>query len=125
MEHGDLETPPVFKFEIIGSFKDVLSRQVFEAVRIENRGQGILNSKAEFNRCRIPRLRIDMEGWKKSKESTEHDNTIPEGWKAGSQDESSEESELRRIEESMRAEVVKRKEEEATQIRSASGLGSS
>ena len=50
-----------------------------------------------------------MEGWKKSKECTEHDNTIPEGWKAGSQDESSEESELRRIEESMRAEVDGRK----------------
>ena len=35
-----------------------------EAVRIDLRGENILNSKAEYSRCRVPRLRVDMEGWK-------------------------------------------------------------
>ena len=26
----------------------------------------ILNSRSEYSRCRIPRLRIDMEGWKET-----------------------------------------------------------
>jgi hypothetical protein len=114
LEHGELENPPDFRFKIVGSFKDALSRQVCEAVRIESRGEGILNSKAEFNRCRIPRLRIDMEGWKKAKENCGEDNNAPEGWKAGSQDESSEENELRRMEETIRAEMdgKKRKSDE-------------
>ena len=30
---------------------------------IERRGPSILNSKAEFSRCRMPRLKIDMEDW--------------------------------------------------------------
>ena len=37
-------------------------------VRIELRGAGVLNSKAEFDRSRVPRLRVDLEGWKKAKE---------------------------------------------------------
>ena len=40
--------------------------QLAEAVRIELRGEDILNSKAEFSRCRVPRLRINMEGWKEN-----------------------------------------------------------
>ena len=45
-----------------------MSRQLSEAVGIELRGSDILNSKAEYNRSRVPRLRVDMEGWKLSKE---------------------------------------------------------
>ena len=44
-----------------------MSRQISEAVRIELRGESILNSRSEFNRCRVPRLRIDQEGWKEDK----------------------------------------------------------
>ena len=57
---------PRFKFRLITSFKDPMSRQLAEAVRIELRGNDILNSKAEFNRSRVPRLRVDMEGWKQA-----------------------------------------------------------
>ena len=32
-------------------------------MRIERRGQSILNSKAEYSRCKVPRLRVDMEEW--------------------------------------------------------------
>ena len=63
----DLQEPPPFKFRLIGSFKDPMSRQLSEAVRIELRGSSILNSKSEFNRCRVPRLRVDLEGWKEEK----------------------------------------------------------
>ena len=63
--HEDLLAPPKFKFRIVKTFQDPLTRQLAEAVRIELRGEDILNSKSEFSRCRVPRLRIDMEGWQK------------------------------------------------------------
>ena len=62
-DHQHLLEPPKFKFRIIRSFQDPLTRQLAEAVRIERHGDGILNSKSEFNRCRIPRLKIDQEEW--------------------------------------------------------------
>ena len=52
--------PPKFKFKIVRSFQDPLTRQLSEAVRIELRGEEILNSKAEYSRCRVSRLRVDM-----------------------------------------------------------------
>ena len=44
-------------------FKTALSRQVAEAARILRRGGAgaILNSKNEFNRCQIPRLKVEEE----------------------------------------------------------------
>ena len=69
LDHPDLNTPPKFKFKIIQSFMDPLSRQLAEAVRIEKGGLEILNSKSEFSRCRIPRLVINLEEWRlKSKD---------------------------------------------------------
>ena len=62
--HEELLAQPTFKFKIVETFQDPLTRQLAEVVRIELRGEDILNSKAEFSRCRVPRLRIDMEGWK-------------------------------------------------------------
>ena len=49
-DHQELMSPPTFKFKIIQTFQDPMTRQLAEAVRIESRGAGILNSKAEFNR---------------------------------------------------------------------------
>ena len=66
LDHAELVEPPKFKFRLVKSFKDPMSRQLAEAVRIELRGNDILNSKAEFNRSRVPRLRVDMEGWKQA-----------------------------------------------------------
>jgi hypothetical protein len=41
------------------------------------RGEGILNSKIEYSRCRIPRLTIDTEGWKKfKKEESEREKQL-------------------------------------------------
>ena len=63
-DHSELQQPPRFRFKLVRSFTDPMSRQLAEAVRIELRGSSILNSKSEYNRCRVPRLRVDLEGWK-------------------------------------------------------------
>ena len=46
---------------VIGTARTALERQTREAVRIRRRGRegSILNSKAEFNRCYIPRLKLE------------------------------------------------------------------
>ena len=50
-------------FKLVSSHKTALNRQVKEAVRIRRRGgeNNILNSRAEFNRCHIPRLVVEEE----------------------------------------------------------------
>ena len=62
--HPEMETRPAFRIEVVASFRDALSRQLSEAVRIELRGKGVLNSKAEYSRCRVPRLTINKDEWK-------------------------------------------------------------
>ena len=68
LDHPELYAPPKFKFKVVSTLRDALTRQLSEAVRIELRGEDILNSKSEFNRCKVPRLKIDLEGWRKEKE---------------------------------------------------------
>ena len=78
-DHSELETPPKFKIKVIGSFRDALSRQLSEAVRIDLRGGGVLNSKTEYSRCRVPRLVVNMEEWiKKKVEEKKELEQIPE-----------------------------------------------
>ena len=67
IHHQEMQCPPAFRYKVIASFKDPMTRQLSEAVRIELRGSGILNSKSEYSRCRVPRLRVDKEGWNKTK----------------------------------------------------------
>ena len=51
---------PKFKMEITGQFKDALTRQANEAVRISSHScSEILNSKSEFNRPPIARVMVD------------------------------------------------------------------
>ena len=82
LEHKELDAPPRFKFSIVNSFKDPLTRQLAESVRIERRGMEILNSRSEYSRCRVPRLQIDQEPWlnrKKDKgvEKSKEDVPVP------------------------------------------------
>ena len=60
LQHGGA-APPKFIMRVISSTKTALERQTREAVRIRRRGGegAILNSKAEFNRCYIPRLQLE------------------------------------------------------------------
>ena len=55
--HGGIGKPE-FKFKLIRSFRDCLSRQVSECVRVQLRGD-VLNSKAVYSRCKLPRLVIE------------------------------------------------------------------
>ena len=61
MEHKEEE--PSFHFKLISLHRSALNRQVREAVRIRRRGGAgqILNSKAEYSRCHIPRLVVEQE----------------------------------------------------------------
>ena len=52
------EECPEFRFKLVRGFKDSLSRQISESVRIDMRGN-VLNSKTEYSRCRLPRLGIE------------------------------------------------------------------
>ena len=61
--HEEQLAPPKFIFKIVKSFHDPLTSHLAEAVRIDLRGENILNFKAEYSRCRVPRLRVDLEGW--------------------------------------------------------------
>ena len=50
-----------------------MTRQIAEAVRIDLRGENVLNSKSEYSRCRIPRLVIDQEDWRVFKKKEKAD----------------------------------------------------
>ena len=59
MEHPENENVQ-FKMEITGLFKDALTRQANEAVRIFNcKPTEILNSKSQFNHPPIARITVD------------------------------------------------------------------
>ena len=59
LHHGGVGEPN-FVLKVVGYHRTALSRQVGEAVRIAKKGP-ILNSKAEFNRCKITRLTLGEE----------------------------------------------------------------
>ena len=75
--HHQGEEKPKFIFKIVKFYQTALSRQVGEAVRIAKRGRdgGVLNSKGEFNRCKIVRLSLGEVGTDESSTSKE-----PEEW---------------------------------------------
>ena len=62
--------PPKFVMRVVSHHRSALERQVSEAVRIRRRGGAgaVLNSKSEFNRCHIPRLRLEDEEETKRRE---------------------------------------------------------
>ena len=68
MEHGG--EPPEFHMRVVSYHRTALNRQVKEAVRIRRRGgaSSILNSRAEYNRCHIPRLVLEEEEEQTTKE---------------------------------------------------------
>ena len=71
--HGGRE--PRFMIKPVSFHKTALSRQVSEAVRIRRRGGegAILNSKAEFSRCYIPRLQVEPDEMKEQREKKERE----------------------------------------------------
>ena len=60
--HHDGTGEPEFHLRPFGFFRSALARQVAEAVRIRRRGESVLNSKGEYNRCSITRLNLPEGG---------------------------------------------------------------
>ena len=57
--HHNSEGEPQFTMKVVQYHRSALSRQVGEATRIRRRGL-TLNSKSEFNRCKITRLSLEQ-----------------------------------------------------------------
>ena len=66
---------PKFIMRVVQFHRSALSRQTGEAVRIMRRGGAgsVLNSKSEFNRCYIPRLKVEEQDKIKKMEQQEED----------------------------------------------------
>ena len=69
--HPELDKAPTFRFEVIGRFKDCLTQQLKEAVKLQSMPNS-LNSKEEFWRCEIPRLVIEEDSCKLKKKELKH-----------------------------------------------------
>jgi Uri superfamily endonuclease len=67
-EHVQEAGEPKFKIRLVKTFGDALSRQKSESVRIDLRGENVINSKTEYSRCRLPRLAIDKNEWRVAKD---------------------------------------------------------
>ena len=61
--HPTLPTPPEMEFSILGRFKDCLSRQISEAIRINNSTDVLLNSKGEYGSNSVSRLVVQEDAW--------------------------------------------------------------
>ena len=58
---------PRFRFKIVKTFHDSLSRQVAESVRIDLRNH-VLNSKSVYSRNRLPRLEVEKQEWEREED---------------------------------------------------------
>jgi hypothetical protein len=63
--HPSLPNPPKMGFKITGRFKDCLSRQVSEALKISWSKDSILNSKAEYGHNTVSRLSVVEDVWER------------------------------------------------------------
>ena len=57
----------LFQFQIIRTYRDCLSRQVSEALKIQNTGDEILNSKNEYASNCLARIVVDMDKYERKK----------------------------------------------------------
>ena len=56
-------------FTVLALFKDALSRQISEAIRIHYSVDNILNSKSEYMSNKISRLTIEEDAWERKERS--------------------------------------------------------
>ena len=66
--HPDEDSCPPFKFKVLGSYRDCLSRQVSEALRIQNSTDTLLNSKNEYASNCLARVVVDMSKYERRKQ---------------------------------------------------------
>ena len=67
LHHQEETKAPKFKFRILGQYRDAMTRQIKEALRVQNR-PGNLNSKGEFGGQTIPRLVVEQSEYEKRKD---------------------------------------------------------
>jgi hypothetical protein len=67
--HPELPSPPEMIFSITGRYRNCLSRQVGEALRIHYSQDNILNSKSEYRSNTITRLAIEEDAWERRERS--------------------------------------------------------
>ena len=60
-----LPSPPEIEFSVTGMFKDCLSRQISEALRINNSIDVLLNSKTEYGHNSVSRLTVQEDVWER------------------------------------------------------------
>ena len=59
--HPEDDSCPPFKIKIIGAYRDCLTRQVSEALKIHNSKDELLNSKNEYASNHLTRIVVDMD----------------------------------------------------------------
>ena len=67
LHHPEEQEKPDFKFRVLGQYRDAMTRQIKEALRVQNR-PGNLNSKGEFGGQTIPRLVVEQNEYERRKE---------------------------------------------------------
>ena len=67
LDHPEEGSLPNFQFRVIGKYKDCLTRQIKEAIRVQNRPNN-LYSKGEWGGGTIPRLVVEKAEWEMGKE---------------------------------------------------------
>ena len=66
-DHRDENTKPPFAYKVIKKYKDCLSRQVGEAIKIQQTKDNILNSKCEYLSNNISRLTVMEDDWERKR----------------------------------------------------------
>ena len=95
---------PSFHMRVVGRFRSCLTRQESEAVRIRRWGEGtVLNSKSEFNQCKLGRLTLGEE----EKQVISSTRKNPHSMDPGSQEEGETETWERRKTQQKRIEDVR------------------
>ena len=76
LSHQDLDQRPPFAFKVINKYKDCLSRQIGEAIKIHHKTDNVLNSKCEYLSNCLTRLTVLEDDWERKRR--EKDEEIAE-----------------------------------------------
>jgi hypothetical protein len=71
--HQEDNTRPEFIFTVLSTFKDCLSRQVAEAIKIHYSVDDLLNSKNEYNANHLSRVVVEENAFEKKKKAKEEE----------------------------------------------------
>ena len=71
--HPDLPSPPTMIFSVKAQYRDCLSRQIGEALRINFTKDTILNSKNEYLSNTVSRLTIEEDAWERRERSRQEE----------------------------------------------------